>query len=68
MLPFFPLGMAPARTLASITFIIAGVAEPPNLPLNFTPFQFHGLWLEVMTTPPAAPILFTASEMAGVGV
>ncbi len=36
-------------------FMIAGVAEPPNLALNFTPFQFHGLWLEVIMTPPAAP-------------
>ena len=68
MLPFFPLGMAPARSSASITFMIAGVADPPNLPLNFTPFQFHGLWLEVITTPPAALMFFTASEMAGVGV
>ena len=48
--------------------MIAGVAEPPNFALNFTPFQFHGLWLEVMTTPPAAPWLFTAKEIAGVGV
>ena len=48
--------------------MIAGVAEPPKLALNFTPFQFHGLWLEVTTTPPAAPWFFTASEIAGVGV
>ena len=34
----------------------------------FTPFQFHGLWLEVITTPPAAPKFFTANEIAGVGV
>jgi hypothetical protein len=48
--------------------MIAGVADPPKLPLNFTPFQFHGLWLEVIGIPPAAPFAFTASEIAGVGV
>ena len=41
-------------------FMIAGVADPPNFALNFTPFQFQGLWLEVMTTPPAVPSVFTA--------
>src|SRR5271166_4682005 len=29
-----------AETSASIDFMIAGVADPPNLALNFTPFQF----------------------------
>ncbi len=48
--------------------MIAGVADPPNFPLNFTPFQFQGLWLEVIITPPAAPLSFTAKETAGVGV
>ena len=47
--------------------MIAGVADPPNFALNLTPFQFHGLWLDVMTTPPADPVLFTANEIAGVG-
>ncbi len=62
------MGIEPLLTSSSITFMIAGVADPPNLALNFTPFQFHGLWLDVTTTPPAAPWLFTANEMAGVGV
>src|SRR5579863_7371521 len=53
---------------ASMALMIAGVADPPNFPLNFTPFQFQGLWLEVITTPPAAPVLLTAKEIAGVGV
>ena len=48
-------GAAPAANSSSIFFMIAGVAEPPNFPLNFTPFQFHGLWLDVTITPPAAP-------------
>ena len=48
------------RVSSSIFFMIAGVAEPPKLPLNFTPFQFQGLWLEVTITPPAAPCCFTA--------
>ena len=52
-------GMAPSRSSCSTILMIAGVAEPPNLPLNFTPFQLNGLWLDVMTTPPAAPIRFT---------
>ena len=51
----------------SIIFMMAGVAEPPNLALNFTPFQFHGLWLDVTMTPPAAPSFFTLKETAGVG-
>jgi hypothetical protein len=55
MAAFTPFGAAPAAISSSIFFMIAGVAEPPNLPLNFTPFQFHGLWLEVTITPPAAP-------------
>src|ERR1019366_9072759 len=62
-----PFGIALALSSSSIAFMIAGGAEPPNLALNFTPFQFHGLWLEVMTTPPAAFRVLTASEMAGVG-
>src|SRR5439155_24556879 len=65
---FVPFGIAPAAVSCSIIFMIAGVAEPPNFALNFTPFQFHGLWLEVMITPPAAPCVLTASEIAGVGV
>src|ERR1700686_3798173 len=67
MFACFPFGMAEAAASCSITFMMAGVADPPNLALNFTPFQFHGLWLEVITTPPAAPVLFTANEIAGVG-
>ena len=55
-----PFGAAPAASSSSIFFMIAGVADPPNLALNFTPFQFHGLWLEVTITPPAAPCCFTA--------
>src|ERR1700675_2302029 len=51
--------VAPPANSSSIDFMIAGVAEPPNLALNFTPFQFQGLWLEVTMTPPAAPHLFT---------
>ena len=39
--------------------MMAGVADPPNLALNFTPFQFQGLWLDVTITPPAAPSFFT---------
>src|SRR5438045_6320811 len=54
------LGIAPEAVSCSIIFMIAGVAEPPNLALNFTPFQFHGLWLDVITTPPADPVVFTA--------
>ena len=46
---------------------MAGVAEPPNLPLNFTPFQFQGLWLDVTIIPPAAFCCFTEYETAGVG-
>ena len=38
-----PLGIAPAPTSSSITFMMAGVADPPNFALNFTPFQFQGL-------------------------
>ena len=34
--------------------MMAGVAEPPYPALYFTPFQFQGLWLEVIITPPAA--------------
>src|SRR5436305_9825866 len=64
---FAPSGIAPARNSSSTRFMIAGVAEPPNFPLNFTPFQFHGLWLEVTITPPAAPRLLTANETEGVG-
>src|SRR5713226_8183244 len=64
---FLPLGVDPAATSSSITFMMAGVADPPNLALNFTPFQFHGLWLEVTITPPAPPWAFTARETAGVG-
>ena len=48
-----------AASSSSMNFMIAGVAEPPNLALNFTPFQFHGLWLEVTMTPPAAPSFLT---------
>ena len=44
-----------SQTHAGHELMIAGVAEPPKLALNFTPFQFHGLWLEVTITPPAAP-------------
>ena len=54
-----PLGIVPAANSSSMTFMMAGVADPPNLPLNFTPFQFQGLWLEVMTTPPAVPSFLT---------
>src|SRR5260221_5685888 len=61
-----PFGMDPAAVSCSITFMMAGGAEPPNLALNFTPFQFHGLWLEVTTTPPAVSRFLTAKEMAGV--
>src|SRR5215469_17589915 len=61
------LGEVPARNSSSIFFMMAGVAEPPNLPLNFTPFQFQGLWLEVIITPPAALCCFTANDTAGVG-
>ena len=43
-------------------------ADPPKLALNFTPFQFQGLWLEVIITPPAAPCFLTAKDIAGVGV
>ncbi len=68
ILAAWPFGMALALSSCSIIFMMAGVAEPPNFPLNFTPFQFQGLWLEVITTPPAAPIFFTAYEIAGVGV
>jgi hypothetical protein len=63
-----PLGIAAEAVSCSIIFMIAGVAEPPNLALNFTPFQFQGLWLDVITTPPADPVVFTAYETAGVGV
>src|SRR6266481_1721901 len=55
-----PLGMAPARTLSSICLIIAGVAEPPYGALNLTPFQSHGLWLDVIMIPPAVPRFLTA--------
>ena len=70
---FFNRGFLPARHRAGGQFLFDRFhnrrrAEPPNLPLNFTPFQFHGLWLDVMITPPAAPRVFTAKEMAGVGV
>jgi hypothetical protein len=40
-------------------FMMAGVADPPNFALNFTPFQFQGLWLDVTITPPAAPSFLT---------
>ena len=63
-----PFGIAPATTSDSMIFMMAGVADPPNVPLNFTPFQFQGLWLEVIITPPAARVCFTANETAGVGV
>src|SRR5215471_11437162 len=63
-----PLGIRLARTLASILAMMAGVADPPYVALNFTPFQLQGLWLEVIITPPAAPRFFTAYESAGVGV
>ena len=52
-------GIVSAPSSSSIDFMIAGVAEPPNFALNFTPFQFHGLWLEVTMTPPAAPSFLT---------
>ncbi len=68
MAAFAPCGIAPAFSSSSILFMMPGVADPPNFPLNFTPFQFHGLWLEVTITPPAAPLFFTAKETAGVGV
>src|SRR6476660_6050856 len=68
ILAAWPFGMALALSSCSMIFMMAGVAEPPNLPLNFTPFQFQGLWLEVITTPPAVPMLFTAYETAGVEV
>jgi hypothetical protein len=61
------LGIALAASSPSIDFIMAGVADPPNLALNFTPFQFHGLWLDVTITPPAAPNFFTLKETVGVG-
>src|SRR6266567_1946637 len=67
MLACLPWGMDPAAVSSSMIFMIAGVAEPPNFALNFTPFQFQGLWLDVIITPPAAPMLFTANETAGVG-
>ena len=44
------------------------LAEPPYPALYFTPFQFQGLWLEVIITPPVAPKFTTAYESAGVGV
>src|ERR1051326_8369191 len=55
-----PFGMAPSRPYRSICLIIAGVADPPYVALNFTPFQSHGLWLEVIMMPPAVLRLLTA--------
>src|ERR1700675_3281481 len=65
---FAPRGIAPARNSSSTFFMMAGVADPPNFPLTFTPFQFQGLWLEVTITPAAAPFVFTAYDTAGGGV
>src|SRR6476620_10208872 len=63
-----PFGMAPSCTYPSICLMMAGVADPPYVALNFTPFQSHGLWLEVIMIPPAVRRFFTAYESAGVGV
>src|SRR5258708_36772830 len=49
-----PLGMAPLRTAASISRMMAGVADPPYFALYFTPFQFHDLMMEVLIATPAA--------------
>src|SRR5438067_10469572 len=43
MCAFRPCGVDPALTSSSITFMMAGVADPPNFALNLTPFQFQGL-------------------------
>src|ERR1700692_3169349 len=55
---FAPRGIAPARNSSSTFFMMAGVGDPPNFPLTFTPFQFQGVWLGGDITTGGAPFFF----------
>ena len=47
---------------------VSDAAEPPKCSFSLKPQKRAGLWLAVMTMPPAAFPALTANEIAGVGV
>ena len=51
-------GRADSMHSSSVS-VIAWLALPPWADLNLNPLHAAGLWLDVMTTPPPAPLCTT---------
>ena len=52
---------------ASILAVSSGEIEPPKGAFSLMPLKRAGLWLAVITSPPAAPWWTTENETSGVG-